>query len=152
EKIIINNLGGPVRRLQCLGSGEIEAINLVDPAIDMALQRGHRRLAMGRFRILSRVSEDLDPDALKAYFRVLRRTDEGLRAGPAPYLPLWERNIPADMRGDHDYSKFCPGELMVFEPYGEGFFEENHAWLESWGLRDEMKEKDYEKLSIHVAV
>ncbi len=152
EKIIINNLGGPVQRLQYLESGEIEVINLVDPAIDMALQRGHRRLAMGQFRILSWVSEDLDPDTLKAYFRVLRRADEALRADPAPYLPLWERNIPADMRGDYDYSKFCLGELMVFEPYGEGFFEENHAWLESWGLRDEMKEKDYEKLSIHVAV
>lgn len=152
EKIILNNLGGPVQRLQLLESGEIEATNLVDPAIDMALQRGHRRLAMGQFRILTWVSEDMNPDALKAYFRVLRRADEELRANPGPYLPLWEKNIPPEMRGDYDYSKFSLGELMVFEPYDKGFFEETHAWLEGWGLRDEMKEKDYEKISIHVPV
>ena len=152
EKIILNNLGGPVQRLQLLESGEIEATNLVDPAIDMALQQGHRRLAMGQFRILTWVSEDMNPDALKAYFRVLRRADEELRANPGPYLPLWEKNIPPEMRGDYDYSKFSPGELMVFEPYDKDFFEETHAWLEGWGLRDEMKEKDYEKISIHVPV
>ncbi len=151
-KIVLNDLGGPGKRLQALEAGEIDAINLVDPVIDMALQRGHRRLAMGQFRILFWVSEDLDPEALKAYFRVLRRADEELRANPAPYLPLWERNIPTEMRGDYDYSRFCLGELMVFEPYGQGFFEETHAWLESWGLRDEMKETDYEELSIHVPV
>ncbi|MEE8110870.1 MAG: hypothetical protein V3T44_07560 [bacterium] len=152
EKIILNNLGGPVQRLQLLESGEIEATNLVDPAIDMALQQGHRRLAMGQFRILTWVSEDMNPDVLKAYFRVLRRADEELRANPGPYLPLWEKNIPPEMRGDYDYSKFSLGELMVFEPYDKGFFEETHAWLEGWGLRDEMKEKDYEKISIHVPV
>ncbi|MFQ5915896.1 MAG: hypothetical protein ACE5JS_22200 [Nitrospinota bacterium] len=151
EKIILNNLGGPVKRLHSLESGEIEAVNLVDPAIDMAEQRGMRRLAMGQFRILFWVSENLDRKVLNAYFRVLRRADEELRANPKPYLPLWEKNIPPDMRGDYDYSKFSLGELMVFEPYDKGFFEETHAWLESWGLRDEMKEKDYEKLSIHVS-
>ena len=74
EKIVLNDLGGPGKRLQALEAGEIDAINLVDPVIDMALQRGHRRLAMGQFRILFWVSETLDPEALKAYFRVLRRT------------------------------------------------------------------------------
>ena len=58
-KIVLNDLGGPGKRLQALEAGEIDAINLVDPVIDMALQRGHRRLAMGQFRILFWVSEDL---------------------------------------------------------------------------------------------
>jgi hypothetical protein len=152
DKIVLNGLGGPGRRLQALEAGEIDAINLVDPAIDMALQRGHRRLAMGQFRILFWVSDDMDGDVLEAYFRVIKRADQELRANPTPYLPLWENNIPSEMRGEYDYSQFCLGELMVFEPYDKGFFEETHAWLESWGLRDEMKEKDYEKLSIQVSV
>ena len=48
---------------------------------------------MGQFRILSWVSEDLDVDVLKAYFRVLKLADVELRANPAPYLPFWERSL-----------------------------------------------------------
>lgn len=152
DKIIILNLGGPGKRLEALESGEIDAVNLLDPEVSMAEQKGMRRLAQGQFRTLFWVSDALDVNVMNAYFQVLRRADAELHANPESYLPLWEKNIPSHLRGGYDYSKFSLGELLVFEPYDKEFYEETHAWLEAWDLRDEMKEKDYEKITVRVSV
>ena len=150
-KVVVRNLGGPGRRLQALESREIEAANLMDPEISMAEQCGLRSLAMGQFRTLFWVSEDFSQQVLNAYFRVLKQADGELRAHPESYLHLWKRNIPPAMRRDYDYKRFSLGELLLFEPYDRGFYEETHAWLEVWGLRNEIKESNYENLVARVS-
>jgi NitT/TauT family transport system substrate-binding protein len=143
DQIVSKNFGGPGRRLQGLLTGEIEAATLLDPEIPIAELRGLRKVAMGEFKTLFWVHERVEPAALSAYFRVLRRADEALRAGPETYLPLWARNVPPELRGDYDYRAFGLGELLFFEPYAQRECAEALAFAEGWKLAGEIQDRDY---------
>lgn len=152
ERVRVVNVGGPGRRLEALLGGQIEVANLLDPEIPIAEAQGLRKLAASEFRTLFWVSSSLRPEVLNAYFRALRRADEALRATPDRFLHLWERNVPPALRGDHDYSKFGRGELLVFEPYPEQAFADALAFARRWGLDGEVREERFGELVSHVAV
>ena len=146
DQIVIRNFGGPGRRLQGLLAGELEAATLLDPEIPIADARGLRRLAQGEFKTLFWVHDALDEAVLAAYFRALQRADQALRATAGAYLPLWARNVPPDLRGDHDYRTFGLGELLFFEPYSPEEFRDAVAFAEAWGLTGHMRDRQYEHL------
>lgn len=152
DQIVIRNFGGPGRRLQGLLNGEIEAATLLDPEIPIAEARGLRKLAMGEFKTLFWVSQSLEPEVLRGYFRALKRADEELRAHPAAHMRLWARNVPPDLRGDWDYTTFGLGELLFFEPYSRREFEEAIAFAEAWGLTGQIRDGQYERLTCSVSV
>lgn len=152
DQVVLENFGGPGRRLQGLLRGELEAATLLDPEIPIAEARGLRKLAMGEFKTLFWVHEALDPAVVGAYFRALRRADAALRANPAAYLPLWARNVPPDLAGDHDYRTFGPGELLFFEPYSRREFADALAFAEAWQLTGQVRERAYERLAFAVSV
>ena len=147
DKIRIENVGGPGRRLQALLAGEIEVANLLDPEIAMAEQRGLRKIAAGEFRTLFWVSPGIPQETLSKYLRVLREADARLRSEPSRWLHLWERNIPDPLRGAYDYSAFGLGELLVFERYPEDIFEESVSFARRWGLDGNMRERTYAELA-----
>jgi hypothetical protein len=147
EHIRIENVGGPGRRLQALRAGEVRVATLLDPEIPLAEGEGFHRLASGEFRTLFWVSSGIVPDLLGAYFRVLRRADQALRADPQRYMPLWERNLPPDLGGGHDWTQFGSGELLVFEPYPRDVYEETVAFARRWGLDGNMREDSFEALA-----
>jgi hypothetical protein len=153
ERINVVHTGGPGRRIAALLEGEVEVANLLDPEIPIAEARGLRRLAAGEFRTLFWVAPTLDAAVLGSYFRVLRRADEALRADPGRYMPLWENNVPPDLRsGDLDYATFGLGELLYFERYDDDMLEEALRFAERWGLRSHVKEDRYENLVASVSV
>jgi len=143
DQVVIHNFGGPGRRLQGLLAGELEAATLLDPEIPLAEARGLRKVAMGEFKTLFWVHEDVASEVLRAYFRALGRADAALRANPGAYLPLWARNLPPGFRGDHDYRTFGPGELLFFEPYSPQEFAEALAFAEAWGLAAHLRDREY---------
>lgn len=145
--IRIENVGGPGRRLLALREGEIQVATLLDPEIPIATKEGFRTLASGEFRTLFWVSAGIPPEVLAAYFRVLRRADETLRAAPQEHMPLWARNIPSHLAGDYDYTHFGLGELLVFEPYPRDTYEETVAFARRWGLDRNMREDSFEALA-----
>jgi len=147
DKIKIENIGGPGRRLQALLSGEIEVANLLDPEIAIAESRGLPVLARGEFRTLFWVSPGIPGDALGAYFRVLRRADEALRTEPSRYLHLWKKNLPPGLGGDYNWSSFGVGELLVFEHYPEETFNETLEFARRWGLDGNMSTATYSALA-----
>ncbi len=151
SEIRVENVGGPGKRLQALLSGQVEVANLLDPEIAMAEAKGLERIAQGEFRTLFWVSPTIRPDVLAAYFRALRRADVALRGSPARYLPLWERNLPPELRGDYDYSRFGLGELLVFERYPDDVYEESVAFARRWGLDQHVRETGYANLAIGAA-
>ncbi len=152
DQIVIRNFGGPGRRLAGLLGGELEAATLLDPEIPIAEARGLRKVAMGEFKTLFWVHEALDADVLGAYFRALRRADAALRADPRAHLGLWARNVPPDLAGDHDYTRFGLGELLFFEPYSREEFAAALAFAETWGLTDHMRDHAYERLMAPVSL
>jgi hypothetical protein len=152
EAIVVENFGGPGRRLQGLLAGALEAATLLDPEIPIAQARGLRKLAMGEFKTLFWVHEALDPEVLAAYFRALRRADAALRANPDRYLPLWARNVPPDLAGDHDYRTFGLGELLFFEPYSRAEFADAIAFAEAWSLTGHLRERAFEQLAAPVSM
>ena len=152
EHIRVENIGGPGRRLLALLQGEIEAATLLDPEIPIAEALGIRKIAQGEFRTLFWVSPSLNQEVLNAYFQVLRRADEALRRTPRNYLPLWERNVPPELRGDHDYSKFGLGELLFFDRYTEGDFRAALQFAQKWGLHLNVRDDRYEYLIAPVTV
>jgi hypothetical protein len=147
DRIKIENVGGPGRRLQALLGGEVQVANLLDPEIAIAEIKGLRKLAEGEFRTLFWVSPSIPADTLGGYFRALRRADEALRANPQKYLHLWKRNLPPALVGDFDWSKFGLGELLVFERYPETTFTETVAFARRWGLDQNMREEAYAALA-----
>lgn len=147
DQVKIENIGGPGRRLQALLQGTVEVANLLDPEIPIAEEKGLTRLAQGEFRTLFWVSPGIPADVLGAYFRALRRADTSLRADPARYLPLWKNNLPPDLTGEYDWSKFGLGEVLVFDRYPEGTFTETVEFARRWGLHRNMREDRYDALA-----
>ncbi len=152
EHIRIENVGGPGRRLLALREGEIAAATLLDPEIPLATVEGFLPLASGEFRTLFWVSPEMPPGVLTAYFNALRRADRALRGSPACYMPLWARNVPADLAGDHDYTQFGLGELLIFEPYPREIYDETIAFARRWGLAGSMREDAFEALAFTSSV
>ncbi len=151
-RIRVANLGGPGRRLLALLNGEAEAATLLDPEIPIAEARGVRKLGHGEFRTLFWVSPSLGRDVLHAYFGALRRADEALRRTPERYMPLWERNVPPDLKGNYDYEKFGLGELLFFERYTEEDFRAALDFARKWGLDRNVRTADYGELIAPVTV
>jgi ABC-type nitrate/sulfonate/bicarbonate transport system substrate-binding protein len=147
EAVKTTYVGGTARRLLALAAGEIEAANLLPPEIDIAAQRGYRKIVGGQFKTLFWVAPSLPRDVLRRYLAALRRADEALRAAPERYLPLWERNIPPALQGEgYDVQRFGLGELLVFEPYPEDEYQRTVAFARKWGLDGEIRETRYEHL------
>jgi hypothetical protein len=147
DQIKIDNIGGPGRRLLALLGGEVEVANLLDPEITIAEEKGLRMLASGEFRTLFWVSPGIPASALSAYFRALRRADTALRHEPARYMHLWKNNIPPGLEGDHDWSKFGLGEMLVFERYPEETFDETMSFAHRWGLDKNVRTDTYQELA-----
>ena len=152
EQVTVENIGGPGRRLEALLEGEVQAANLLDPEIAIAEERGLTVLARGEFRTLFWVSPGIPADALGAYFRALRSADRALRANPAKYLHLWERNLPPVFAGTHDWSKFGMGEMLVFERYPEENFKEAVEFAHRWGLDQNMQESNFAALAAPASI
>jgi NitT/TauT family transport system substrate-binding protein len=152
EHIKVQHTGGPGRRLVALTDGEVDAATLLDPEIPIAEARGLRRLAEGEFRTLFWVSASIDPETLGRYFRALRRADEDVRASPEQHVHLWERNVPPELHGDYDYSRFGLGELLFFEPFDEDMLNEAVRFAERWELGENLREQRYENLVAPVTI
>ncbi|MDQ6773890.1 MAG: hypothetical protein M3024_13040 [Candidatus Dormibacteraeota bacterium] len=151
-RVKVANIGGPGRRLEALVQGEVEVANLLDPEIPIAQAWGLRQIAAGEFRTLFWVSRELDQGALEVYFRALRSADSALRREPARYMHLWARNVPPGLAGDHEFSTFGRGELLVFEPYPEQAFADAIAFARRWDLDGDVREERFEALAAHVAI
>lgn len=152
EHVMIDNIGGPGRRLTALLDGEVEVANLLDPEITIAEEKGLRKLASGEFRTLFWVSPGIPASALGAYFRALRRADVALREQPEKYMHLWKKNIPPAIEGDYDWSKFGLGEMLVFERYPEETFDQTMQFARRWGLDKNVREDSYSELAAPAAL
>lgn len=147
DQIKVENIGGPGRRLLALLGGDVEAATLLDPEIPIAEEKGLTKLASGEFRTLFWVSPGIPAGALGAYFRALRRADSALRADPSNYMPLWKRNLPPELAGDYDWSRFGMGEMLVFERYPEQIFDETMDFARRWGLDRNVRSATYSELA-----
>jgi NitT/TauT family transport system substrate-binding protein len=152
ERIKLENVGGPGRRLQALLDGTVEVANLLDPEIPIAEANGLSKIASGEFRTLFWVSPGIPQQALDGYFRALRKADDLLRSQPERWMHIWARNVPPALAGDYDYSRFGAGELLVFERYPEDTFAESVAFARRWGLDRNMQEDRYSALAAPVGL
>jgi NitT/TauT family transport system substrate-binding protein len=146
EHIRTVHTGGPGERLLALLRGEVEAANLLDPEIAIAEARGLRELARGEFLITFWVGPSVDRGVLKAYFRALKRANEALSQHPEKYMHVWERNVPAALKDNYDYSTFGLGEKFVFEPYTEEMFQNALQFAEKWNLHTYVQDNTYDNL------
>jgi hypothetical protein len=152
EEIKVQNVGGPGKRLLALLACEVEAANLLDPEIAIAEAKGLERIAQGEFRTLFWVSPTIPAAVLGAYFRALGRADSALRAAPERYLHLWSRNVPTELRGDYDWSRFGLGELLVFERYPDEVYAQSVEFARRWGLDGHMREAAYANLAVPITL
>lgn len=147
DQINCVNVGGFGTRLQVILSGEMPAANLLDPQISMAKELGLKQVIAGTFNTLWWTPPNVDPELMRAYFRVLDRAEKALQADPTRYLPLWHYSVPAEFRDRAwDYSKFHEGEHFVYQPYPMDKYNELIGQMERWGLDDVMEDKTYDHL------
>src|SRR5258707_11533927 len=96
ENIKVVNTGGFGARLKALLDGQVEAASLLPPQIAMAEQLRLRPIIEDTFHTLWWVPEGFDPDATKAYLRVLDRAERAMDTNLAKYLPLRKLAVPAE--------------------------------------------------------
>jgi ABC-type nitrate/sulfonate/bicarbonate transport system substrate-binding protein len=150
DEITVVHTGGPGRRLSALLDGEIEVATLLDPEIPIAEAKGLHTIARGEFRTLFWVSATMSEEVLSAYFRALRRADFALHSAPEDHLHLWERNVPPALRGDHDYTKFGTGEMLIFERFDDDMIAETVRFADRWGLRGQVTPFEDSLLSVRI--
>ncbi|MGH2520590.1 MAG: hypothetical protein ACRDF8_12345, partial [Chloroflexota bacterium] len=101
----------------------------------------------GTFYTLWWTPPNMDPELLKAYFRVLERAEKELTKDPAKYLHLWHYSIPAEFTDRAwDYSKFHEGEHFVNEPFPMDKYRDVISQMERWHLDDVMEDKTFDHL------
>ena len=151
EHVKVKGTGGAGRRIQMLLNGEIAAATLLDPERAIAEQMGLRMLAMGEFRVLFYVSNDMPPALIPPFVRVMQRADEALRRNPDRYMHLWEKNVRPEVRGTYDDTRFGLGELLFFEEYPEETFDASMEFAKRWGLADDVVRSSYKDLTAALA-
>lgn len=152
EEIKIAPVGGFGRRLQALLDGEVEAASLLDPQIYMAEELGLRKILGGEFNTLWWVDERSDPEILRRYFTALDKAEKALDRDLSKYLPLWRKSIPPEFQ-DREWhpETWGPGERFVFAPFPQEKLEEVMAAIKRWGMGNQMKVKEFDRLALSLA-
>lgn len=134
--IKVSFVGRPFDRVRLMLEGKIEAANVFGAQYYLLEQQGFRKLVDTTFIMGFMVAADADIQDLEKYFRALRSAQREIDLEPERYKHYWLREMPEDLAGLTDVSRFGPGERIVSEPYTREMFERTHRWMEGWDLFD----------------
>lgn len=152
ENIKPVHVGGHGGRLTALLDKEVEAASLMPPQTYMAEELGLRRVVGGQFKTLWWVDEHVTGEAIRRYFRALKRAEAMMARDLGRYLPLWKYSIPPeDQNRAWNFAAFGPGERFVDEPISREEYDELIAQTDRWNLGDVLKERGFENLIARAA-
>ncbi|MGH7988407.1 MAG: hypothetical protein ACREQX_19260 [Candidatus Binataceae bacterium] len=130
EEIKFRFIGAPMKRLDAILDGEVEAVSAWGLSLQILEQLGFRRLADASFMITFMFPKDADREDIEKYMRALKRAQMEIDLRPELYKKHYLNEIPERFRQMADARRFCVGERIVFLPYTEDAFRRTRRWIE----------------------
>jgi len=138
------------RRMELLITGKSAAAALFNGPYYLAEQLGFRKVIDTTFMIAAMIKGAPDPEAIRRYFRALRRAQRDIDLRPELYTHYYKNEFPDRFHAAMDTKRWGPGERIVFEPYSREVFEQSFDWIEQHGIFPEgrMGLGDYDQATI----
>ncbi|MGH8010862.1 MAG: hypothetical protein ACRD3O_00955 [Terriglobia bacterium] len=131
EEIKFRFIGAPMKRLDAILDGEVEAVSVWGLSLQILEQLGFRWLVDSSFMITFMFPGDADPENIEKYMRALRRAQMEIDLRPELYKKHYLNEIPERFRKLVDVRRFGVGERIVFLPYTEDAFRRTRHWIEA---------------------
>ncbi|SDF85690.1 nitrate ABC transporter substrate-binding protein [Pseudonocardia oroxyli] len=132
ERIVLEHIGPPARRLERLLAGESRATMLMEPFLSKALAHGAHVLGTYTYRGSQVIAPHLTAEQQEAYRTAVDKAVDLINADRARWAPTIAAEADLDptlLRPDyHRYTHIVP--------FTERRFTETYAWMRSWRLTD----------------
>jgi len=122
NQIKLRFIGAPMKRLDAILDGDVEAVTAWGLSFQILEQLGYRRVADATFAITFMFPQDTDPADVEKYMRGLKRAQMEIDLRPERYKKHYLKEIPERFRNMVDVRLFSTGERVVFLPYTDAAF------------------------------
>jgi NitT/TauT family transport system substrate-binding protein len=136
EQIKLKFIGAPMKRLDAVFDGDVEAVSVWGLSFQVLEQIGFRRLADTSFMITFMFPPDADRQDIEKYMRGLKRAQMDIDLHPERYKKHYLNEIPERFRNLVDVRLFGTGERIVFLPYTEEMFQQTRRWIDEHNFFD----------------
>jgi len=134
DQIKLAFIGAPMKRLDALFDGDVEAVTVWGLSFQILEQLGFRRVADATFAITFMFPKDTDPADVERYMRGLKRAQMEIDLRPERYKRHYLKEIPERFKNMVDVRLFGSGERIVFLPYTDTAFEQTQDWMKKHNL------------------
>jgi hypothetical protein len=128
--------GPPDERLAAMIERRADAASVFGVQYYVLEQLGFRKILDTTFMMTAMIAKDADVDAVRRYYRALRRAQADIDLEHQKYVHYYGKELPARFLDLVDVRAFGPGERIVFEPYTKAIYDRTHAWVEERGIFD----------------
>jgi hypothetical protein len=122
-------IGTPMKRLDAVLDGDIEAVSAWGLSYLIAEQLGFRRILDCSFMIGFVFPDSSDLEDVECYMRGLKRAQMEIDLRPEKYKHYYLNEMPERFQALVDVRRFGPGERIVFLPYTDEMYQATQAWL-----------------------
>ena len=130
DRIKLKFGGGPSDRVDQLLNGLAPAATVFGMQYYIMEQLGFRKILDATFMIAALIPPGVDLNAVKKYYRALRRAQSDIDHMHQSYMHFYLNELPERHAKLVDVRRFGPGERIVFEPYTRELYESTHKWVE----------------------
>ncbi|MGH7933415.1 MAG: hypothetical protein ACREQN_09635 [Candidatus Binataceae bacterium] len=134
EEINLKFIGTPMKRLDAIFDGDVEAVSVWGLSCQILDQLGFRRIVDATFMITFMFPKDSDPADVEKYMRGLKRAQMEIDLRPERYKKHYLNEIPDRFKNMVDVRRFGTGERVVFLPYTEETFRQTRDWIKEHNL------------------
>ncbi len=134
DKIKLVFIGTPMKRLDAIFDGDVEAVTVWGLSFQILEQLGFRRVVDATFMVAFMFPKDTDPGDVEKYMRALKRAQMEIDLHPERYKKHYLNEIPERFRTMVDLHRLGTGERIVFLPYTEQALSTTQDWMRTRGL------------------
>jgi ABC-type nitrate/sulfonate/bicarbonate transport system substrate-binding protein len=129
EDIKLVFIGAPMKRLDAVLDGEVEAVTVWGLSFQILEQLGFHKVVDATFMIAFMFPKDADPADIEKYMHGLQRAQMEIDLRPEHHKKHFLKEIPERFKNMVDVRLFGTGERIVFLPYTEEALQMTQAWI-----------------------
>jgi NitT/TauT family transport system substrate-binding protein len=137
ERIQIEHVGGPERRLEELRAGRSRVVALMEPFISLAVKEGAHLIASTVYRGAEIVGADLADDQRDQYMAAINEAVDLINADPTRFAAELVSPTKGALAPEELLSTFV--RYIHVTPYPRRRLQETYEWMRSWELIDDLE-------------
>lgn len=137
ERIAIEHVGGPERRLEELRAGRSRVVALMEPFISLAIKEGAHVVASTFYRGAEIVGSDLSEDERTRYLAAIDEAVDVINADPGAFAAELVSPTKGALAPDELLSTFV--RYIHVTPYPRRRLQETYDWMRAWGLIEDLE-------------